>query len=301
MGLFQSKQQPKLASPDEEMQAAVAALLDDQYRDELRNMGREYFQTIVSENAGHLKQSIDEAVTQVSVELKDYMTAKLDGTIMHVNSELAGMLERRLAESDRITKDAQDLAVQSLNRNAQALHDKYQQLAQALQQSIASQEAMMITVFEENKARMITTQGMQDTVLQSLKESAQTSRDQTQQLRLTLQQIATEQEAAMAETLNESRARVAATKQAQDTALAELNRSAEALQQQHQQMSAMLQKTASDQEAMLVGVFQDNMARVVEHYVLGALGDQYDMKAQLPSIIAQMEVNKQAMMDDMKL
>jgi hypothetical protein len=31
------------------------------------------------------------------------------------------------------------------------------------------------------------------------------------------------------------------------------------------------------------------------------LGDQYDMKAQLPLIIKQMEANRQAMMDDMKL
>jgi hypothetical protein len=43
------------------------------------------------------------------------------------------------------------------------------------------------------------------------------------------------------------------------------------------------------------------MAVVVEHYLLGALGEQYDMKAQLPMIIKQMDANKKAMMDDMKL
>ena len=43
------------------------------------------------------------------------------------------------------------------------------------------------------------------------------------------------------------------------------------------------------------------MAQVVEHYLLGALGDQYDVKAQLPSIIKQLEDNKQVIVDDMKL
>ena len=43
------------------------------------------------------------------------------------------------------------------------------------------------------------------------------------------------------------------------------------------------------------------MAAIVERYLLGALGDQYDLKAQLPAIIKQMEENKQAIADDMKL
>lgn len=52
---------------------------------------------------------------------------------------------------------------------------------------------------------------------------------------------------------------------------------------------------------MLVDAFEQNMAQIIEHYLLGALGDQYDLKAQLPSIIKQMQDNKQAIVDDMKL
>ena len=76
---------------------------------------------------------------------------------------------------------------------------------------------------------------------------------------------------------------------------------AEALRQQHEQLNVLLQKTIVEQQAMLVSSFEQNMARVIEHYLLGALGDQYDLKAQLPSIIKQMEANKQAIADDMKL
>jgi hypothetical protein len=52
---------------------------------------------------------------------------------------------------------------------------------------------------------------------------------------------------------------------------------------------------------MLVTAFESNMAQIVEHYLLGALGDQYDLKAQLPSIIKQMEANKDVIVEDMKL
>ena len=62
-----------------------------------------------------------------------------------------------------------------------------------------------------------------------------------------------------------------------------------------------MQKNIASQEELIIGAFEQNMAQVVEHYLLGALSDQFDLKAQLPSIIQQMEQNKQVMVDDMKL
>lgn len=301
MGLFQSKQQTKKETPADDASVVVHEVFDESYREELRTIGRELFKQTISDNTASFKKDLDTAIADVSVELKSYMTKQLDASITHVTSELTKRLDERLAESDRVTGDAQEQAVQSLNRNAQTLHEKYQQLNSTLQQTVASQEAMMIGVFEENKSQMTATQHAQDVVLQSLKESAQTARDQTKLLNATLQKTITDQEAAMHMVLEENQARVTATQTAQDAALKSLDSSAKALQEQHQQLSQLLQKTVADQEAMLMNVFQDNMAQIIEHYLLGALGDQYDMKAQLPSIIKQMDANKQAMMDDIKL
>jgi hypothetical protein len=302
MGLFQSnKQQAKKKTSPDDAAAASVEIFDDHYRDELRTIGRNHFQKIMDDNAILFKRDLDATISQVSTELKDYLTTKLDATIASVNGELTKRLSERLAESDRAAKDAQDLAVQSLNRNAQILHDKYQQLSQTLQQSIASQEAMMITVFEENKARMITTQGAQEMVLQSLKGSAGAAQQQSQQLSEALQKTAADQQAQMTKAFEDNTARVAATKQAQDAALQALNSSAQALDEQYQQLSQTVQKAVASQETKLIDVFQENMAQIIEHYLLGALGDQYDIKAQLPSIIKQMDANKQAMADDMKL
>lgn len=300
MGLFQSKQSKQKASPDDPA-AVVVEIFDDTYREELRAIGRQHFQKIMDDNSILFKRDLDASISQVSTGLKEYLTSQLDTTIAQVNNELTNRLNERLAESDRAAKDAQDLAVQSLNRNAQTLHDKYQQLSQTLQQAVASQEAMMITVFEENKGRMISTQGAQDMVLQSLQGSAKNAQEQSAQLAAALQKTAAEQEEMLTTVVKENIERVNTTKTAQDAALASLSASAAALEEQQQNISAMLKKAVDTQESLLVSVFQENMAQIVEHYLLGALGDQYDIKAQLPSIIKQMDANKQAMAEDMKL
>jgi hypothetical protein len=301
MGLFQGKHQTKKHSPADEVRETVHDMFDDHYREELRKTGREYFERVISESSVRFKQDLDETISSVNTELKDYMTKRLDETIAHVDGELAKRLDERLAEYDKVIKDAQDQAVQTLNRNAHALHDTSQELVATLQKTLASQEAVMIGVFEENKARMLKTQGAQEMVLQSLQTSAQTSQKQSQQLNATLEKTIADQSAVLVKVFKDNEARIEATKQAQDAALQVLNASAQALGQQYQQLSATLQQSVIDEKTMLVGAFENNMAVVVEHYLLGALGEQYDMKAQLPMIIKQMEANKKAMMDDMKL
>ena len=141
----------------------------------------------------------------------------------------------------------------------------------------------------------------QDAALETLNRSAQSLLEQHQQLGATLQSNMTNQESMMSSVFKENMARITETKEAQDMALLSLNRSAQALQEQHQQLSMTLQKNIAHREAVMVGVFEENMAQIIEHYLLGALGDQYDLKAQLPSIIQQMEANKHVIVDDMKL
>ena len=90
-------------------------------------------------------------------------------------------------------------------------------------------------------------------------------------------------------------------REAQDEALANLEDSVQSFNQKQQELGEALAKSVAAQEETLVSAFEENMARIVENYLLGALGDQYDLKAQLPAIIKQMEDNKQAILDDVKL
>lgn len=141
----------------------------------------------------------------------------------------------------------------------------------------------------------------QDSALAGLKTSADTLQQQFQQLSATVQKNVADQEALMQNTLQENTTRINAIRQSQDDALRTLTTTTEALQQSFQQLSVTVQKNVADQEAMLVKGFEDNMSRIVEHYLLTAVGDQFDLKSQLPSIIQRMESNKQAILDDVKL
>ena len=294
MGLFQHKH-------DDAVLDEVAGVFDEQYRDELRQQGRDYMEKVVDEHVATLTKDLQAAAADITTELKTHMTKQLDATISHMNTELSKHLQERLKENDRVTQDAQDLVVQSLNRSAQALHAKYQELGLTLQQTVASQEAMMIGVLEENKVQMSTTQTAQAAVLKTLQETAKVSQDQSCQLYKTLEKTATEQATELQRVYKDNTTSLVAVKTAQDAALATLTSSVQALQQQHDELRQMLETNVARQEAMLVDAFQANMAQIVEQYLLGALGEQYDVKAQLPAIIKQLEANKDAIKEDMTL
>lgn len=141
----------------------------------------------------------------------------------------------------------------------------------------------------------------QDTALQSLARTTETLHEQHKQLSATLQQNVANQSTLLVNVFEENRARFAAMKDAQDAALQQLAQTAQAIEAERQQLSDVLQKNAAAHEQKLVDAFEQNMAIVVERYVLAAVGDEFDLKAQMPSIIKQLEANKQAIADDMKL
>lgn len=141
----------------------------------------------------------------------------------------------------------------------------------------------------------------QEQALHSMTESAETLKRQHDELRTALEKNVHDQQDLLHNAFEENKTQISSMKEAQDAALKWLNQSAQALNDQYQNISTTLQKNVAAQEEMLVSGFQNNMAAIVEHYLLGALGDQYDLKAQLPAIIKQMEENKDAIADDMKL
>jgi len=144
-------------------------------------------------------------------------------------------------------------------------------------------------------------QEAQKAALVSLTTSAKEVADKQRELGEKVQKDITDQETALSGMLEGSKSRIAEINRAQDEALQSLTGSVKAVEDLHREINDRLQKSIADQEAMILNAFEENMARIIEHYLLEALGDQYDLKAQLPAIIQQMEANKQAMADDMKL
>lgn len=141
----------------------------------------------------------------------------------------------------------------------------------------------------------------QDDALETIVDSTRQLKEQHDALRTALERNIGDQKAILHDSFEENKTEIIAMKDAQATALKWLTQSAEALHAQYQQMSTMLQKGVSEQQDLLIAAFENNMTQIVEHYLLEALADQFDIKDQLPSIIQQMESNKQAIVDDMKL
>lgn len=141
----------------------------------------------------------------------------------------------------------------------------------------------------------------QDATLENLNKSAETLEGQYKDLTTTIQKSIANQGVMINGVFEENMNRMTAMKDEQAAAIQTIKDSAAALQEQSTKLGETLQKNIDDQENVVLAAFQSNMAQIVEHYLLGALGDQYDLKAQLPSIIKQMEANKDAIVEDMKL
>lgn len=300
MGLFRKKQRSDRASTDDATKAAEA-IFNDEYSRQLRLAGVAHFKKLLDQSAPAIKRDMDASMKQVTAELRDHMNTQLDVTITNIHNEITNQLNERISQFNRLSQEAQNEATQSLNRNAQEVYEKYQSFSTTVQQSITSQEVMMISVFHDNKARVAAAQDQQDKALRSLNQAADSANQQVSQLIEKTQQTIDLQKEQFSQINQQNVDQINQTKAVQDKAIESLNASAEALAVKHQQLGQLLDKSVAEQKAMMVDVINENMSRIIEHYLVGALGEQSDIAAQLPSILRQMEQNKQAMVEDMKL
>ncbi len=85
---------------------------------------------------------------------------------------------------------------------------------------------------------------------------------------------------------------------AKQLAVDAINKTQEAVEQQRQVMSQQLSEEVAKEKARLTQRFTENMADIVNHYVLGAIGNQIDLNDQLEYIISDLETNKEAIIRD---
>lgn len=298
MGLFSKKSaQP---TPDDES-AAADVLLDEQYREELRQLGRQQLKDMIESQAPNLEQTISAMTRQISDDLQAQLTRQVDSMMSRLNDEITTQLNDRLREHDNAVAESRDLVTQSLSRNAQMIHEKYQQLSINLQRVVADQEVMMATVFQDSRTLVSSSQAELSKLLDQLRTNEQTANQQAAQLTESLRQTVGSQSTRLNTVYQENLNRVAATHEAQAEMLEKLRQTTRALDGQYQQLNELLDSSIADQKAMVAKVIDENMARIVEHYLIGALGEQSNLRTELPSILKKMEDRKQAMMDDMQL
>ncbi len=87
---------------------------------------------------------------------------------------------------------------------------------------------------------------------------------------------------------------------AKQLAIDSIQKTNAAIDEQRQLMGRQLREEIIAEKLQILERFGANMADILNHYVLAAIGDQIDLNDQLEYIIGQLETNKQAIIEDMK-
>lgn len=83
-------------------------------------------------------------------------------------------------------------------------------------------------------------------------------------------------------------------------ALESIDKTVATIEQQRHFLETQLQAQAEAQKARILQQFEAEMASIVNHYILRAIGNQIDLSDQLEYILAELETNKAAIIEDVK-
>ena len=87
---------------------------------------------------------------------------------------------------------------------------------------------------------------------------------------------------------------------AKQLAIESIQKTNDAIDEQRQILGNQLQEEVKAEKEQHLKRFEENMAEIVNHYVLGAIGNQIDLTDQLEYILQDLEANKQAIMEDVR-
>lgn len=87
---------------------------------------------------------------------------------------------------------------------------------------------------------------------------------------------------------------------AKDLALESIEKTQAVIEQQRLVLEKQMTDEAAAEKARLLASFEKNMADIVNHYILEAIGNEIDLTVQLDYIFGYLEENKQAIMEDIK-
>lgn len=87
---------------------------------------------------------------------------------------------------------------------------------------------------------------------------------------------------------------------AKQLALDSIEKTVTTIDQQRQLLESQMQTQTEAQRQQIIAHFEDQMAQIVNHYVTAAIGNQIDLADQLEFILAELENNKAAIIEDIK-
>lgn len=85
---------------------------------------------------------------------------------------------------------------------------------------------------------------------------------------------------------------------AKQLAIESIQKTNSAIDEQRQLLGEQVQQQIVAEKQQLVDRFEQNMTEIINHYVLAAIGDQIDLSDQLEYILADLEANREAIVED---
>lgn len=85
---------------------------------------------------------------------------------------------------------------------------------------------------------------------------------------------------------------------AKELAVQSITKTQEAIEQQRQMIGQQMAQEMAAEKVRMIKRFEENMADIVNHYVLAAIGNQIDLNDQLEYILSELNQNKQAIIED---
>jgi len=191
-------------------------------------------------------------------------------------------------------------------RFEKAINDNAEALKQDLDKTVAEidgyiKKELTDKVNAEFTSYQTAMKQAQDTALEALKKSSEDLGNQKQMIADAIQKSVAnieDQPQAVAAAVQKG---IASIEEQNQQLVASVQKSVASVEAKQQQLADAIQNYAVQREAALMKAYQENMAKIVEHYIIEAVSDTFDLKAQLPAILAQLEANKAAITEDMKL
>lgn len=87
---------------------------------------------------------------------------------------------------------------------------------------------------------------------------------------------------------------------AKNMALDSLHKTSAAIEEQRKVLGQEVEQSLKAEKAQLIKQFETNLAAIINHYVLAAIGNQIDLNDQLEYIVSELEANKQAIIEDIQ-
>lgn len=120
-----------------------------------------------------------------------------------------------------------------------------------------------------------------------------------QDLRLTTSQLNEYMKSEITQKLQEEFAKYEESiTDAKELAIDSITKTQTAIEDQRKAMGEQMTQEIAKEKSRLLKHFEEDMAEIVNHYVLGAIGNQIDLNDQLEYIIAELDENKKDIVED---